>query len=203
VNDAPGGGSPPPAANHQGEETMSIEPLKNRLPEYAKDLKLNLSTLAAETALSEQQKAGAFVTAAIAARNETVVRAIVGEFASKLSAEALQAAKAAAAIMGMNNIYYRFVHLTEAGDYKTMPAKLRMNIIAKPGVDKVDFELWALAASAINGCGMCMDSHERAVREVGVTPEAVQAVVRIAAVMHALAVTIEAETANPAIAEAA
>lgn len=182
---------------------MSIEALKNRLPEYAKDLKLNLSTLAAETALSEQQKAGAFVTAAFAARNDAVARAIIAEFAPTLAPEALQAAKTAAAIMAMNNVYYRFVHLVEAADYKTLPAKLRMNAIAKPGVDKVDFELWSLVASAINGCGACMDSHERAVRAAGLAPEAVQAAVRIAAVVHAVSVTLEAEAASPALAEAA
>lgn len=182
---------------------MSIETLKNRVPEYAKDLKLNLSTLAAETALSEQQKAGAFVTAALAARNDAVIQAITAEFAPKLGPEALQAAKTAAAIMAMNNVYYRFVHLTGAEDYKTMPAKLRMNAIAKPGVDKVDFELWSLVASAINGCGACMDSHERAVRVAGLAPEAVQAAVRIAAVVHGIAVALEAEAAGPALADAA
>lgn len=182
---------------------MSIETLKNRVPEYAKDLKLNLSTLAAETALSERQKAGAFVTAALAARNDAVIQAITAEFAPKLGPEALQAAKTAAAIMAMNNVYYRFVHLTGAEDYKTMPAKLRMNAIAKPGVDKVDFELWSLVASAINGCGACMDSHERAVRAAGLAPEAVQAAVRIAAVVHGIAVALEAEAAGPALADAA
>ncbi len=182
---------------------MSIETLKNRVPEYAKDLKLNLSTLAAETALSEQQKAGAFVTAALAARNDAVIQTITAEFAPKLGPEALQAAKTAAAIMAMNNVYYRFVHLTGSEDYKTMPAKLRMNAIAKPGVDKVDFELWSLVASAINGCGMCMDSHERAVRAAGLAPEAVQTAVRIAAVVHGIAVSLEAEAAGPALADAA
>ena len=75
-----------------------------------------------------------------------------------LSPEALNAAKSAAAIMGMNNIYYRFLHLVEDGEYSTMPARLRMNIIANPGVDKVDFELWCTTVSAVNGCGMCLDS---------------------------------------------
>ena len=63
--------------------------------------------------------------------------------------------------MAMNNIYYRFVHLVHAADYKTLPAKLRMNVMAKPGVDKVDFELWSLAVSAINGCGMCLEATRR------------------------------------------
>jgi alkyl hydroperoxide reductase subunit D len=177
------------------EITMSIETLRDRLPEHARDLKLNLSSLAAEPTLTEQQRAGTFVASAIAARNAEVTAAILAEFGSKLSPEALFAAKAAAAIMAMNNIYYRFTHLVSAPDYKTMPARLRMNVMAKPGVEKADFELWSLAVSAINGCGMCVDSHERIVREAGLSAEAVQAAVRIAAVVHAVAATLDGESA--------
>jgi alkyl hydroperoxide reductase subunit D len=172
---------------------MSIETLKAALPDYAKDLKLNLSSLANESLLSEQQKAGAFIASAIAARNPQVIEAVTAEFAPKLSAQALNAARTAAALMAMNNIYYRFVHLASAADYKTLPAKLRMNAIANPGVDKVDFELWSLAVSAVNGCGMCIDSHEKVVRQAGLSAEQVQAAVRIASVVHAVAVTLESE----------
>jgi len=174
---------------------MSLEALKARLPDYAKDLKLNLSSLAAEPSLTQQQRAGAFVASALASRNADVTAAVIGEFGAQLSPEALTAAKAAASIMAMNNIYYRFTHLVAAADYKTMPAKLRMNVLAKPGVEKADFELWSIAVSAINGCGMCLDSHERVVREHGVSSEAVQAVVRIAAVVHAIAATLDGEAA--------
>ena len=111
--------------------------------------------------------------------------------------------QAAAAIMSMNNIYYRFTHLVSATDYRTLPARLRMNVIARPGVDKVDFELWSLAVSAINGCGMCVDAHERELRKAGIGPETIQAAVRIAAVVHAVAVTIEGEGAIPATRPAA
>jgi alkyl hydroperoxide reductase subunit D len=173
---------------------MSIEALKNALPEYAKDQKLNLGSLAIDPSLSPQQIAGTFVASALASRNATVIREIVGEFAPKLSAEALTAAKSAASIMGMNNIYYRFIHLA-GGDYLSLPAKLRMNVMAKPGVDKVDFELWSLAVSAINGCGMCMESHEKAVRHGGLSAEQVQTAVRIAAVVHAVAATLDGEAA--------
>ncbi len=173
---------------------MSLDALRNRLPDYAKDQKLNLGSLATEPALTEQQRAGTFIVAALASRNAEVTRALVAEFAPKLGPEAMTAAKAAASIMGMNNLYYRFTHLV-SGDYARMPAKLRMNVMAKPGVDKADFELWSLAVSAINGCGMCMESHEKALLQHGVGKDAVQAAVRIASVVHAVAVTLEAEAA--------
>ncbi|MCI0754535.1 carboxymuconolactone decarboxylase family protein [Teichococcus vastitatis] len=173
---------------------MSLEALRNRLPDYARDLKLNLGSLSTEPVLTEQQLAGTFVASALASRNAEVSKALVAEFGAKLSPEALTAAKAAAAVMGMNNIYYRFVHLV-GGDYGNLPAKLRMNIIGKPGVEKVDFELWSLAVSAVNGCGMCMESHEKVVLHGGLSKEAVQAAVRIAAVVHAVAATLDGEDA--------
>ena len=173
---------------------MSIETLKTRLPEYAKDLKLNLGSLAAEPALTAQQRAGTFIASALASRNADVTAAIVAEFAPQLSAEALTAAKAAAAIMAMNNVYYRFTHVV-GGDYPNMPARLRMNVMARPGVEKADFELWSLAVSAVNGCGMCMESHEKAVRAAGLTSEQVQAAVRIAATVHAVAATLDGTAA--------
>jgi alkyl hydroperoxide reductase subunit D len=171
---------------------MSLESLKAALPDYAKDLRLNLGSLATEPALSDEVRAGTFVASALASRNPAATEAIIAEFAPRLSPEALNAAKAAASIMAMNNVYYRFTHLL-GGDYPNLPAKLRMNVMAKPGVDKATFELWSLAVSAINGCGMCMESHERAVRQHGLTAEQVQAAVRIAAVVHAVAATLDGE----------
>jgi len=182
---------------------MSIEHLKNRLPEYAKDLKLNLATLASEPCLSEQQRAGTFIATALASRNAEVTAALTAEFGPRLSPEALNAARAAASIMAMNNIYYRFTHLASSPDYRALPAKLRMNVIGKPGVEKADFELWSLAVSAINGCGMCIDAHEKVLRDAGITSEQIQAVVRIASVVHAAAATLDGVTADAALSQAA
>ena len=173
---------------------MSIDTLKDRLPDYARDIKLNLSSLASEQVLTPQQRAGSFIAAAFAANHAPTTKALVDAFGSELTPEALNAVKIAATLMAMNNIYYRFVHLVH-GDYKTMPAKLRMTAMAKPGVDKVDFELWSLVVSAVNGCGMCLESHEKVVREHGLSGEQVQAAVRIAATVHAAARTLSAEEA--------
>ncbi|MBS0641109.1 MAG: carboxymuconolactone decarboxylase family protein [Acetobacteraceae bacterium] len=173
---------------------MSIETLKSALPDYAKDIRLNIGSLATEPALSTEQRGGIFIASAFATRNATVIREVLDEFGPQLSPEAVTAAKSAGAIMAMNNVYYRFTHLV-GGDYPKLPAKLRMNVMARPGVDKATFELWSLAVSAINGCGMCMESHERAVRENGLTTEQVQAAVRIAAVVNAVAGTLDMEAA--------
>jgi alkyl hydroperoxide reductase subunit D len=173
---------------------MSLDNLRASLPEYARDIRLNLGSLAAETVLNEEQLAGTFLVSALAARNPVVTAAITAAFAPRLSPEALEAARAAAAIMAMNNIYFRFTHLV-GGDYGTLPVRLRMNVMAKPGVDRATFELWSIAVSAINGCGMCMEGHEKAVRRHGLTAEQVQAAVRIAAVVHAAAAVLDGEAA--------
>ena len=174
---------------------MSLQNLRDRLPDYARDIKLNLGVLAAEPVLSEKQRAGTFIASALGARNSEVAAAILAEFAPRLDAKELAAAQAAAAVMAMNNVYYRFLHLVENEEYGRLPARLRMNAIASHGIPKADFELWCLAVSAINGCGMCIESHEKMVRKDGMTAEQVQAAVRIAAVVNAAAAVLDAETA--------
>jgi lipoyl-dependent peroxiredoxin subunit D len=176
---------------------MTLDALIDTLPSYAKDLKLNFSTVVLQqTDLSEQQAWGTVVSCAIASRNEHLVHVSLEEAAAHLRPEALEAAKAAAAIMGMNNIYYRFLHLTSNEKYRTMRAGLRMNVMRTHGIDPVDFELWCTAVSAINGCGACVDSHEKTLREKGMSEEKILSAVRIASIMHALSVVLDAETVS-------
>jgi len=178
---------------------MDLTKLKNLIPEHAKDLKLNLATvLSAEGApgLEQQQILGLALASAIAARNPTLLHEIEALVVPTLDAAQAAAARAAAAIMGMNNVYYRFVHLAGNPDYSRLPAKLRMNVIGNPGVAKVDFELYSLAVSAINGCGACVAAHDKVVRGAGISAEGVQSAVRIAAVLHGIAVALES-TSTP------
>jgi lipoyl-dependent peroxiredoxin subunit D len=177
---------------------MTLDTIRDRIPDYARDLKLNLgSVLTPQGApgLSESQIASLALATAIAARNAQLVRAIESWAQPQLDAAHVQAARAAAAIMGMNNIYYRFLHLVEDAQYQTMPARLRMNVIGNPGIDKLEFELLSLAVSAVNGCGMCVTSHERKLREGGISREAIQSAVRIASVIHGVAGVLEYQEA--------
>jgi alkyl hydroperoxide reductase subunit D len=174
---------------------MSIDALRDLIPAYAKDISLNLSSLASETVLNDQQKWGCFLASAHAVGVAPVVRAVEAQAANVLTPEAMNAAKAAAAIMGMNNVYYRSLHLMKNPEYTTLPARLRMNVLANPGVAKMDFELWSTAVSAINGCGACMDAHEGELRKHGVANTQVQAALRIASVVHAASRIIASEAA--------
>jgi alkyl hydroperoxide reductase subunit D len=129
----------------------------------------------------------------MASRNLRVIEAVVAEAARHADPQAISSAQTAAALMGMNNIYYRFRHLSTNEKYATMPARLRMQAIRTHGGDPLDFELWCLAVSAINGCATCVDSHEKALREKGASEETVLAAVRIAATIHALAAVLDAQ----------
>jgi alkyl hydroperoxide reductase subunit D len=172
---------------------MSIDTLKSALPDYAKDLKLNIGSLANETILNDQQKYGCMLACAYAIGTAEIIRAMREEAETRLSPEVAKAAKAAAAIMGMNNVYYRSIHLLSSETYKTLPARLRMNVIGAPGIEKADFELFSMAVSAVNGCGMCLDAHEAELRKAGFTSEQIQASIRIASVINAVARVLTAE----------
>ena len=166
---------------------MSLKAFAEALPDYAKDLRLNLGSMLSDQTLGDQRKYGLLLACAHGSGYAPLVAAAENEIDGKLSPEAANAARAAAAVMAMNNVYYRFVHLASNSEYGQMPAKLRMNAIGSPGIDKADFELFSLAVSVMNGCGMCIDSHEKVLKGHGVKAEAIQAAARIGAVMKAVA----------------
>ena len=166
---------------------MSLKAFADALPDYAKDLRLNVGSLLNDQTLGDQRKYGLLLACAHGSGYKPLVEAVEAEAEGKLSPEAANAARAAAAIMAMNNVYYRFVHLASNKEYGQLPAKLRMNVIGSPGIDKADFELFSLAVSAQNGCGMCIDSHEKVLKQHGVNAEIIQTAARVAAVMTAIA----------------
>ena len=173
---------------------MTLDALIQSLPEYAKDLKLNYSTLIGQnTDLTPTQLWGSVLVSAMATRQPVLLRAVAAATAEHTSAQIVDAAKTAGAIMGMNNIFYRFQHLTKNEKYSTMPARLRMNAIRTHGADPVDFELWCVAASAVNGCGKCVDAHEQVLRQKGISEELILAAMRVASVIHAVGTVLDAE----------
>jgi alkyl hydroperoxide reductase subunit D len=176
---------------------MGVASLKEALPPFAKDLRLNLDSTIAVSTLPEQRLWGTVLATAIASRGERTLVELASEAKAHLSGEAFEAAKSAAAIMAMNNIYYRSKHLLAdegAKDYEDLPARLRMQVIAtRGGVEAEDFEFWCFAVSAVNGCGGCLAAHERKLRETGMGKEQIHEALRIASLVHAVAVTLEAE----------
>lgn len=171
---------------------MQLEQILDRIPDFAKDLRVNLGNVLQQQELTPQQAWGAAVCSAIAARSPRLTEALAAEAATHIGEQAISAAKSAAAIMGMNNIFYRFRHLSGNEKYGELPARLRMQSIRTHGSDPIDFELWCLVASAVNGCGVCVQAHENVLRGKGVGEETILAAVRIGAVVNGLAAVVEA-----------
>lgn len=170
-----------------------LDELKSAIPDYAKDLRLNLGSVIGDSKLSQQQLWGTVLVCAIASRSRAVLAALAPQAEANLSPEAYTAARTAAAVMAMNNVFFRTRHLLSDPEYGGLRAGLRMNVIGNPGVEKIDFELWSLAVSAINGCGACLDSHEQVLRRAGVDRETIQEAFRIASVIQAVGTTLDAE----------
>ncbi len=172
---------------------MSLDSLKAAIPDYAVDLRRNLDAVIGGSPLPAQRLWGTVLATAIASRSPVVLRELEPEARAHLSPQAYTAAKAAAAVMAMNNVFFRTRHLLSDDAYGSLRSGLRMNVTRDPGVERADFELWALAVSALNGCGACLDSHEQALRGTGADRETVQEAFRIASVVHAVGVTLDAE----------
>lgn len=172
---------------------MSLDTLRFLIPEYAGDLRRNLDAVLGDSRLSAQRLWGTVLATAIASRSAIVLRELAPEARARLSPEAYTAAKSAAAAMALSNVFFRTRHLLSDHEYGALRTGLRTKAVGGPGVDRVDYELWALAVSAINACGACLDSHERVLREAGVSRETVQEAFRVASVVQAVGVTVEAE----------
>ena len=178
---------------------MDFQPLKNELKEFARDIRLNVgSVLSPEGApdLNPQQIAGIALASAISSGNAQLIALIEQATADTLDDSYRNAARAAATIMAMNNVYYRFSHSIGDADYSAMPARLRMNVIGNPGIDKADFELISLAVSAINNCQFCVKAHEQVVRDAGISKQAVHSAVRVAAVITAAGTALIADNSG-------
>ena len=169
----------------------AVEALRTTIPDVARDIRLNLQSVLQPGSLTAAQRWGVAIASAVATRNAALRDAVIADAGAEVGAEVIDDAIAAAALMAMNNVYYRFRHLVGKPSYSQMPARLRMQRIAKPLTNKTDFELFCLAVSAINGCEMCIRSHEEVVVRGGVSEEAVHDAVRIAATMSAAAVSLE------------
>jgi alkyl hydroperoxide reductase subunit D len=161
-----------------------LNELKSRIPDYAKDIRLNLESVISRSSLTPAQAIGAALAAAFATRSADLVAGF--RRAEELPSGHADAALTAAALMGMNNIWYPYVEMAADDELKTVRAELRMNAYANHGgVDRVTFELYALAASIVGKCHFCVASHYKLLRESGLTVQQLRDVGRIAAVVNA------------------
>jgi alkyl hydroperoxide reductase subunit D len=165
--------------------------LSERVPDYARDLKLNLGAVLGDGSLAEPLRYAIALACAITTRHPALCEALEQEALTRAGATYVDDARAAAALMGMNNVYYRFRHKIGKETYSQKPARLRMQRIAKPATSKAEFELMCMAVSAINDCETCVKSHEQVVLEAGLSDDQVHDAVRIAAVINGLSMALD------------
>ncbi len=173
---------------------MPLQQIRSQLGNYAKDTNLNLSTILNEDGASDlhiNQIYAIALACSYTTKNKTLIEALEAETHDKILQEEKLAAKSASVIMAMNNIFYRFNHLVSDKNFMKLPVKLQMNVIAKPGIAKVDYELYCLAISAITGCGACIDAHVHILTTAGKSKTAIHSAIRIAAVINATAQALE------------
>lgn len=175
----------------------ALQQLVASFPDTAKDIRLNLSSVLQQSLLSPAQRFGVALAAARATRAPELAAAVVAAAGDQLPPGAAADAEAAATLMGMNNVYYRFRHMVGKPEYEQMPPRLRMQRLVAPAGDKVDFELFALAVSAIHGCATCVQAHERVVTAGGLSAAQVHDAVRIAATVHAAATALAMSSILP------
>ena len=173
----------------------ALDTLRETLPEDFKDTKLNLASVLAGENLGDTQAWGVALAAArflraarLALALEADMRAGLGEAASAVISDAT----AAAGLMAMNTVYYRFRHMIGKESYASRPPRLRMQRMAKPATSSVDFELMSLACAALAGCEFCLQNHEAKIVAEGTSEESCHDCVRIAAVVAAAAVATDA-----------
>ena len=168
-----------------------LDDLKARIPDFAKDVRLNLDSVLTRSSLEQADALGAALAAAYAARSKALVDAIRG--AGQLNDVDTNAALSAAALMGMNNVYYPYVEMAEDPDLQSQRPELRMNAYGTHGgVEKKRFELFALAASIVGKCHFCVQSHYKLLKEGGFTSQQLRDVGRTAAVIAAAALALDA-----------
>jgi lipoyl-dependent peroxiredoxin subunit D len=174
-----------------------LNTLKASIPDYAKDVRLNLDAVIARSSLDRADALGVALAAAYAARSKALVDAM--RDSGELSDVDASAALSAAALMAMNNVWYPYVEMANDEDLRTQRAELRMNAYATHGgVDKNRFEMFSLAASIVGKCHFCIGSHYKLLKEHGVSAQQLRDIGRISAVIVAAANVLAVEPAAAA-----
>ena len=170
---------------------MGLDAIRTAIPDYAKDLRLNLGSVITTSSLDPNMAWGAALTAALVSKNEYVIQNILEDAKEHLDETHLNGVKTTAAIMGMTNMWYKFTDLIQDEEVKKLPPKLRMNAIMNHGgVSQALFEAWGLAASVVNACGICVNAHAAQMRKQELTAQNMVDIGRIAAVVKAVSDTL-------------
>ncbi len=169
----------------------NLDALRETFGDPVRDIKVNLSGLANSDAFEADQMWGVLLASAYYIGEPKLLAALLADAqAGGMSPEMLEDTKAAASIMGMNTVYYRFRHLVGKEGYGQKPARLRMQWMARPKTSKANFELMSMAVACLAGCEMCIKAHEASILQHGLGEEQVHESVRFAAILQGAAVAL-------------
>jgi alkyl hydroperoxide reductase subunit D len=162
-----------------------VDQIKEGLPDYAKDTKLNLDAVIKRSTLPEEEAEACALAAAMATGNGKLVAFVQSSMTNAVERDA---ALTAASLMGMNNVWYPYVEMVDDPNLAGLPAQLRMNAIATHGgTTKGRFEAYSLSASIVGKCHFCVKSHYDNLKKEGYTVEQLRDIGRIAAVITSVA----------------
>ena len=165
--------------------TQWVDQLKEGLPDYAKDTKLNIDAVIKRSTLPQEEAEAVALAAAFATGNGKLVQFIQN---SLTDVKERDAALTAGSIMAQNNVWYPYVEMADDENLKGLPAQLRMNAIASHGgTTKARFEAYSLAASIVGKCHFCVKAHYETLKKEGYTVEQLRDIGRIAAVLNSVA----------------
>ncbi|MES2388876.1 MAG: carboxymuconolactone decarboxylase family protein [Bacteroidota bacterium] len=155
---------------------------------YARDLKINLQNALAMPNLSEKESTLLALGVAINDKSSALVAALSDKAAAiGAGSEEIAEVFACVSLMNTNNVLYRFRHFMKKEQYET-PAGIKMNVMVTPVLGKGFFELLSLAVSALNGCELCVTSHEASVLKHGESTAKIYDAVRLAAIVRGFTV---------------
>jgi len=171
--------------------TPQLQALKTAGSRYLKDLKLNITTALQAESLGKKDAALIAIAVAVNEKN-TVLQQAFEKMAREQGATQAELAEviACTSLMNANNVYYRFRHFMHDEFYDKAQAGIRMSIMANPVLGKELFELVSLVVSAVNGCSLCVTSHEAALQKHGTEKQRIHDAVRLGAVVKSLGVVL-------------
>jgi len=168
--------------------SANAEALLNVEHRYIKDLKINVGNVINNTQYLNKKEALLLALGVAINEKFDLLKESLTQLAQKEGATSAELAEVTActSLMNANNIFYRFRHFVNKEFYSTQPAGIKMSIMMNPVLGKEFFELLSLVISAVNGCEMCVTSHEQSVLQHGSSEARVYEAVKLGAIIKSL-----------------
>jgi lipoyl-dependent peroxiredoxin subunit D len=155
---------------------------------YIKDLKINVSNVLNNTQYLNKKEALLLAYAVAVNEKFDLLKESFRTQAQEAGANEAELAEivSCTSLMNANNVFYRFRHFMNKDFYTNTPAGIKMSIMMNPVLGKEFFELVSLVISSINGCEMCITSHEQSILQHGGSESRILEGVKLGAIIKSL-----------------